>query len=299
MTHNNPLESSTPPEQAMIDVQGGRVFCRRIGVGIGQPLIVLHGGPGYPHDYLEGLAELGSDRPVIFYDQLGCGRSERPDDPSLWVLDRFVEEFERVRLAAVGDRPVHLLGHSWGSMLAIEIAARAPEHVASLVMDSPVVSAARFKHDVATLRAALPDHVRAVLDREEANGTTGSEAYQRAEYAFFERHLIRIEFPQSMIRSMEGFGRPVYSVMWGAGELSFTGNLSSFDRLDALPELRMPVLYLVGRHDEVPPSAAELYQKRTPASELQIFEESSHMKHLEQPAEYLARVREFLRRADP
>lgn len=78
------------------------------------PLLVLHGGPGLPHDYLGGLAELAErGRTVVFYDQLGCGRSDHPDDQTLWVMDTFVEEIEAVR-EGLGLQDIHLFGHSWG-----------------------------------------------------------------------------------------------------------------------------------------------------------------------------------------
>lgn len=106
--------------EGMIPVPGGRVWYRIVGKDApGIALLVLHGGPGAPHDYLENLGALADERPVVFYDQLGCGRSERPDNPALWQLDRFVAELAAVRQALGLDR-VHLLGQSWGTMLAVQ-----------------------------------------------------------------------------------------------------------------------------------------------------------------------------------
>src|SRR5688500_13940495 len=103
--------------EGYVAVEGGRVWYGVVGAGAGAPLLALHGGPGYPHDYLEPLERLAGERPVIFYDQLGCGRSDRPDEPALWRVERFVDELGRVR-AELSLEQVHLLGHSWGSMLA-------------------------------------------------------------------------------------------------------------------------------------------------------------------------------------
>ena len=119
-------------EEGRIDVDGHRVWYRRVGER-GVPLLLLHGGPGAGHDYLEPLAGLAERRAVIFYDQLGCGRSDQPDDPSLWRIERFVREVDTVR-AALGLDRVHILGQSWGGWLAIEYMLSAPKGVVGLVL---------------------------------------------------------------------------------------------------------------------------------------------------------------------
>ena len=104
-----------------------------VGAGDAIPLLTLHGGPGAGHDYLEPLEALAGDRPVVFFDQLGCGRSEQPDDHALWHIERFVEEVAAVR-AALGLERIHLLGHSWGGWLAIEYMLGKPPGVESLIL---------------------------------------------------------------------------------------------------------------------------------------------------------------------
>lgn len=107
------------PATGFLPVEGGRVWYEVHGSGARTPLLVLHGGPGIPHDYLANLALLGDERPVVFYDQLGCGQSDRPEDPALWTRERFARELAAVR-AALGLEDVVLFGHSWGSMLAVD-----------------------------------------------------------------------------------------------------------------------------------------------------------------------------------
>ena len=107
-------------EEGYIDVPGGKVWYRAVGDNAdGTPLLCLHGGPGFTHYYLEPLEALADRRRVIFYDQLGCGRSDRPGDLSLWNVDRFVAELAQVRSALNLDR-LHLFGSSWGGMLAMQ-----------------------------------------------------------------------------------------------------------------------------------------------------------------------------------
>jgi proline-specific peptidase len=111
--------TSISAREGYIPVSAGRVWYQVIGAGDAIPLLVLHGGPGVPHDYLEPLADLADERPVVFYDQLGCGKSDWPDDVSLWCLERLVEEVGQVR-QALGLTQIHLLAHSAGTMLALD-----------------------------------------------------------------------------------------------------------------------------------------------------------------------------------
>jgi proline iminopeptidase len=159
------------PAEGYVDVPGGRVWYRVVGSGCGIPLLVLHGGPGGRSGRVIALAALGDERPVVFYDQLGCGHSVAPDDPKLWRLDRYVAELAAVR-SALGLQRVHLFGHSWGSTLALEyLLARRPAGVRSVIFAGPLVSTPPWVADAERLKATLPVAVRAVLDRHEAAGT--------------------------------------------------------------------------------------------------------------------------------
>ena len=141
--------------EGYVPVDGHRVWYRRVGDGPGTPLLTLHGGPGASHDYLEPLAALGDDRPVIFYDQLGGGRSDRPGDTSLWRIGRFCQEIDDLRDALGLDR-VHLLGQSWGGWLAVEYMLTRPHGIAGLVLASTSASIPQFVAEAGRLKAALP-----------------------------------------------------------------------------------------------------------------------------------------------
>ncbi len=116
---DSPPTKSIQPGEGHVTVNGGKIWYRIVGSGKGTPVLVLHGGPGFPSDYLQPLEALGDERPVVFYDQLGCGKSDRPEDPKLWRAQRFVEELAEVR-NALGLERIHLYGHSWGTMLAVD-----------------------------------------------------------------------------------------------------------------------------------------------------------------------------------
>lgn len=278
-----------------LQVPGGRIWYRAVGDGPGTPLLVLHGGPGFPHDYLEGLAALGDQRRVIFYDQLGCGRSDRPEDPSLWTLERFVEELAAVRAALRLDR-VHLLGQSWGTMLAVEyMLTKRPAGVQSLVLSGPCLSARRWEADQATWLAGMSATVQEKARLRDFEGPEFQEAVQ----AYYREHVCRLEpWPESLERSMAGLGAPIYLQMWGPSEFVATGSLRDFDRVERLAEIAAPTLFTSGEYDEAAPATTALYHQKMPGSELAVLPEASHEHHLEQPELYLRLVRDFLRRAE-
>ena len=284
--------------QGYLSTPWGRVWYERVGGGAGLPLITAHGGPGYPHDSFEPLSALGVDRPVIFYDQLGCGRSDRPTDRSLWTIDRFVEELGMVADELVNG-PFHLLGHSWGSMLATDYALTRPLGLRGLILASPPLCIPRWLEDLERYRAALPEDIRDVLTRHEAGGTTDSEEYEEATLAFYRRHLCRLDpWPEELNRAMEGASMDVYHTMWGPSEFYMTGSLADYDRTDRLSEITSPTLFTCGAYDEAPPETTRWYQSLLPGSRLAVFEQSAHLPHLEEPDAYLRALGKFLSDCD-
>ena len=260
------------------------------------PLLVLHGGPGYPHDYLLTLEALATDRPVVFYDQLGCGRSDRPADVSLWRIPRFVRELARVR-ETLGLAELHLFGHSWGAMLAVDYLLDRPSGIRSVILASPALSIPRWLADAEVLRSALPPEVQQVLHHHEKAGTIDHLAYRVAAKEYYRRYLCRLDhWPELMDRSREAASRELYRTMWGPTEFLPIGNLRDYDRTGRLGEITVPALITCGRHDEATPEACAFYQRRMPSAELAVFESSSHMAHLEETDRFIATLRGFLAR---
>jgi proline iminopeptidase len=282
-------------QEGFVPVTGGRVWYQIVGSANATPLLTLHGGPGYPHDYLEPLADLADERPVIFYDQLGCGRSDRPDDLSLWRIERFVEELAQVR-EALGLERVHILGHSWGTMLATNYVLTQPAGLERLVLASPAISVPRWTQDARTYIKALPNQLQEVIKRHESGGTADAVVYQEAEKEYFRRHFCRLDpRPEPMQRAREGFSQVVYDTMWGQNEWTVSGNLKTYDRAERLREVEVPTLFTCGRFDEASPETTAYYQSCVPGAKLAIFEKSSHMPHFEEREAYLQVVRDFLR----
>ena len=284
--------------EGFVRVEGGRVWYRVVGSGGGIPLITLHGGPGAPHDYLEPLEALADERPVVFYDQLGCGKSDRPSDKKLWRVERFVKELAQLRRALKLDR-AHILGQSWGTMLAVDYLLTRPAGVASVILADPAISIPRWIADANRLRGKLPKSVRDALSSHEQSGDIGCLEYQAATLAFYKRHVCRLDpWPPAMERMLRGIGGEVYSAMWGPNEFVATGSLKNYDRSARLREIDIPTLFLCGRYDEATPESTAFYRRQVRGAEMVIFEKSSHMPQLEELAKYLRVVRDFLNRAD-
>jgi proline-specific peptidase len=281
-----------------VAVPGGSVWVRAAGGGAGTPLLLVHGGPGIQSRYLEGLEALGDERVVVRYDQLGCGRSDRPEDPALWHLERFVEELAAVR-AALGLHRVVLHGHSWGATVALEAVLGGAPGVAGLVLASPLVSTPRWAADADRLRRRLPLEVQEVLARHEAAGTTGSPEYEEAALAFYRRFVCRRDpWPAVLAESLADLARAPYLALWGPSEFHPTGRLRHHDRTARLGEIRVPTLLTGGRHDEATPETLAEFRDRVPGAGLAILEDSAHMTMLEEPEAYQALLRAFLRRVD-
>ncbi len=286
------------PGEGYVDVPGGQVWYRIVGSGRATPLLVLHGGPGASSYYLKPLAALGDERPVVFYDQLGAGHSGAPADTTLWRVDRFVRELAQVR-EALGLGEVHILGHSWGSMLAVDYMLTQPTGVRSLVLASPALSARRWLRDADSLKATLPDSLQAIISHHEASGTTDAPEYQGAVMEFYRRYLARKEpWSADIDSTFAQLNTDLYGYMWGPSEFTATGTLKDYDRTDRLPELGLPVLFTAGRYDEATPSTVAFFQSQVPGAELAILEASAHLTMQDEPEEYVRIIRDFLRRVE-
>jgi proline iminopeptidase len=287
--------------EGFIEVPGGRVWYRSVGEQKNDraPLLCLHGGPGFTHYYLEPLEALADRRQVIFYDQLGCGRSAAPDDPGLWTVDRAVQEVAAVR-AALGLAELHLFGNSWGGWLALQYTLDRRPELASLILSSSPPSVTRWIADCAELRAELDRPVRDVLDSHEAGGYFSCPEYQWAITQFYRRHVCRLDpWPECVERTFAGMGADVYLTMWGPSEFGpVTGRLRDWDVTARLPEIGVPALVTGGRYDEARPAHLAVLAEGLRDAELVIFEDSSHMAFSEERESYIRVAGDFLARAE-
>ena len=287
--------------EGTIPYEGGETWYRIVGDGEEPgklPLVCLHGGPGAPHDYLEPLAELAeTGRRVVFYDQIGCGRSWTETKPAdFWTVDLFVREVQAVR-DALGLDHIHLFGSSWGGMLAMEYALTQPVGLASLVLSSSPPSIPVWEAETGRLRRALPEAIRQILDEEEAAGRMESPEYEAATMVFYKRHVCRVDpFPDYVQRTFAGLAEhpEVYLTMQGPNEFVITGTLKTWDITGRLGEIDVPTMITTGAHDEFTPVQAQTLNAGIKNSELVSFEDASHMQFAERPVRYREVVAGFL-----
>ena len=287
-------------DEGFIEVPGGKVWYRSVGEQSNDraPLLCLHGGPGFTHYYLEPLEALADRRQVVFYDQLGCGRSDRPDDLSLWTVERFVEEVAQVR-AALGLERLHLFGSSWGGMLAMQYVLDRQPELESLTLCGSPASMIRWVSDCEELLAEQTEQTRRVIREHEAAGFTACPEYQAAILGFYRKHVCRLDpWPAGFERSFAEAGYQVYNTMNGPSEFTVTGTLKTWDIMDRLGEIRVPTLLVGGRYDECTPGHLADMHHRIPGSQLRTIEDASHLCFAEQPAEFTALANDFLDRTD-
>ena len=282
-------------DSTRVAIDGHEVVTYSIGSG-DNVLFLLNGGPGLPCDYLRephaALAEKGFR--VVTYDQLGCGQSAKPNDKSLWRIERYVEEVETVR-KALGLGKIHLLGHSWGGWLGIDYALKYTANLRSFVLSSTCADMPHLISELNRLRAALGPETVAMMQRHEAAGTIGHPAYQAAITILNYRHVCRLDhYPASLKRSLDNWNMDVYGAMQGPNEFCYTGNLRDWNCTADLHHITVPCLILQGGHDEITAACALKMQLGLPKARTAIFQNSSHTPLYEEPEHYNQVLLEFL-----
>jgi proline iminopeptidase len=291
-------EARQPDETRTVAIAGGyRVVTYSFGAG-DEVVLCLNGGPGLPCDYLREphacLADHGYR--VIAYDQLGCGESDKPSDPSLWTIERYAEEVETVR-EALGLGRVHLLGQSWGGWLSIEYGVTFPHSLKTLILEDTCGDMLHLVSELERLRAALGPETVAMMQQHEAEGTFDHPEYQAAVTILNYRHVCRLkEWPAPLQRSLEGWNREIYCTMQGPNEFLYTGNLKDWNRIPDMHRITAPTLITVGKFDELTPACALRMKHALPNAQLVVFPNSSHTPFYEEPEAYYGVLLDFLRR---
>jgi len=262
------------------------------------PLVLLHGGPGLPHGYFEPLAALADERAIVFYDQLGCGRSDQPEDDTLWTFDTFVSELDAV-VAHLELARFSVLGHSWGGWLALEWLLRKPRPaLAALVLASTCASLPAFGRMTRALKATLPQETQDALDRHEAAGTTDDPEYGAASFAYIREFMVRADpIPEFLLTAAAAKNARIADLMQGP-EWNVNGRIAGWDVTARLGEIDVPTLVTSGRFDEMTPWVVEPLASGIRGAEWAVFEKSAHVAHVEEPDRYVAVVRDFLSRVD-
>jgi proline iminopeptidase len=293
--------ASSRVENGYVNVIGGKVYYKMIdrSGGAGRtPLIVVHGGPGVPHQYLASLEALADERPIIFYDQLGCGKSDRPEGDQLWIPRRFAREIGAIR-EELGINECFILADSWGAIPTTEYLLTMPRGVKGVVLSSPILSGPRYVADANHLLDQLPRDVANTIRKHEHAGTTDSREYRDAYREFYKRHVYRRGGqPKELSDALASMGADSYRVMHGPNEINLSGTLRDYDRTSDLWQIKQPVLITAGKYDEVTPETAAYYSGKLNNAKLVIFKRSAHMPIFEEREKFIETVREFLEWGD-
>jgi proline-specific peptidase len=214
----------------------------------------------------------------------------------MWSVGLFVEELGVLR-DYLGLQHVHILGQSWGGMLAMEYALTQPSGIAGLVIADSPASMPQWVEEANHLRSELPPEVQATLLKHEAAGTTDDPAYEQAMVVFYRRHVCRLDpWPDCVNRAFEKLAQnpEVYHTMNGPSEFHVIGTLKDWNIVDRLGEIRVPTLVISGRYDKATPTIAETVHQGIRGSKWVLFENSSHMPHVEETERYIDVLDDFL-----
>ena len=276
-------------------VLGYKLFYRIFGEPRNGTVLCLHGGPGATHDYILPLADLaqGGYR-VVFYDQLGCGRSEVPKDPALLVVERYTEEVEEFRKVMKLGK-VHLVGSSFGGQLAISYALQHQGGLKSMVTVGGYHNVKLMSDEMQRMKKELAPEVYRTLRKYEEAGDYENAEYLKAVTIFYRKHLCKLEeWPREVQYSLDHTNKLVYGTMNGPNEFTVIGNTRYWDASDRLGSINVPTLILCGKYDEVSPNVARDMHKRIPGSKFVVFQRSSHTPFWEERKEFMRVVLKFI-----
>jgi proline iminopeptidase len=281
------------PREGFVQVEGGKVWYKIFGEGKGTPLLLIHGGPGSTScTGMPTYSRLSDDRPVIFYDQLGTGNSERVWDTTLWRPSRFADEIDSLR-KSLGLNELHILGHSWGGTVLIEYLAKKPAGVKSAIFASPLISTSVWMMDAKVLVSQMPRSLQDTISKYERIKDYQAAAYLSATDSFYARYLYRKGEPICVTGGPENDA--VYNYMWGPTEFTATGTLKNYDRIKDLESINLPVLFIAGQYDEARPETMKQFQEKVKGAKLVIIPDSGHSLYSDQPGFYLNALRNFLK----
>ena len=278
-------------------VPGGKIWYRVTGTGVGTPVILLHGGPGFSSFYLKPFDDLGNDRPVIRYDQLGGGKSDRISDTTLFTIDHFVRELDSLR-EHLGCQKVDLFGHSWGTILAFEYYKAHPDHVASLILGSAALDIPSWERHARELVGTLSDSSQRAIRVREAEGRFDAPDYQAALGEFYGLYVWRHPVAADLDSTFATVNQSIYNYMQGPSEFTITGTLKQYDVTGQLHTIAVPTLYTVGEFDEANPETIRHFAALTPGARVEVLAGAAHITSWDAREENLRVVRDFLRQVD-
>jgi len=269
--------------EGYINVDSGKVWYNVVGNGNKTPIIILHGGPGVPSYYLKPLKALGFDRKLIFYDQLGCGKSDHITDTTLMTINHFVEELRTV-VKYFNLKEFYLYGHSWGTMLAMDYYLKYPQDIKALILNSPSLSIPMWVADADSLLSTLPDSIQNAVRTSEQNKSYDAPEYQQAVMVFYQNYLARKQPWSADLDSTFSQIGESYEYMCGPSEFT----------LGQLGKIKVPILFIAGEFDEAVPSTVRYYQSLVPGAKFKLIRGAAHLTMQDRPDQTNKAISDFI-----
>lgn len=294
-----PAHAHKDPEiSGYIQVEGGRIWYRLNGsehLGKRPAIIVAHGGPGGTHRGNLPYVALSDTFPVILYDQLGTGNSDRPEGQDTWRVQRFVDEIDHIRQSLNLDQVI-MAGHSWGGTLAAEYAVRNPDGLMGAILSSPLISTRTWNADNAKWIEELPKETQAVLEKHKNDKTMASNEYREAAQEFYDRHMCRVGHCNDNGHRAGGpsGNGDMYLTMWGPTDFFGIGTLKDYDLTPQLDEIEVPTLVLCGEFDEAAPESCHRFGGMIEDAKVTILPNAGHATMAADEAFYVQQVRAFV-----
>ena len=292
-----PVADALPPGEGRLAVDGGRIWYKVSGSGTATPAILLHGGPGFSSFYMKSLEGLNADRPVVRYDQLGGGKSDKITDTAMFNIAHFVRELDSLR-AHLGHNKVHIVGHSWGTILGLEYYRAHPDHVTSLTLMSPALDIPSWERNVRRLVKTLSDSSRKAIATREAEGKFDAPDYQAALGEFYGKYVWLRPVQADLDSLMSTANQGIYVYMQGPSEFTIIGTLKKYDATPYLKDVKIPVLFTVGDVDEADPPTVKRHAEMAPRAQYAVIPNAAHIVQWDAPDETNRIIREFLKSVD-
>lgn len=283
-----------------------KVWTKRIGNNPRIKVLLLHGGPGATHEYLEAFDSFfpGAGIEYYYYDQLGSAFSDQPEIPELWEIPRFVDEVEQVRTAlGLNADNFFLYGQSWGGLLAIEYALAHQQNLKGLIVSNMMASVPAYNEYAKT--TLMPGMDPAALS--EIQALEKAEDFKNPRYMellvpqHYEKHILRMpadQWPDPVSRAFESLNYDIYLRMQGPSELGAGGKILNWDRTADLPSIKVPTLVIGARYDTMDPKHMEWMAGQFPNGSYHYCPEGSHMAFYDDQAAYFKGLIKFLAGVD-
>ncbi|MDP5028415.1 MAG: proline iminopeptidase-family hydrolase [Flavobacterium sp.] len=280
------------------------VWTKRIGNNPKIKVLLLNGGPGATHEYFECFENFLPAEGIefIYYDQLGCGNADNPNDTSMWDLPRYVEEVEQLRKALKLDNTnFYLLGHSWGGILAMEYSLKYQNNMKGLIISNMMASCPEYdQYANEVLSKQMKPEVLAELMKLEANNDFSNPKYMELLLPnFYEKHILRFpskDWPEPVNRSFAKMNQSLYVTMQGPSEFGISGKLENWDRKADLKKVKIPTLVIGAKHDTMDPKHMEEMSKILPNGSYLFCPKGSHMAFYDDQKTYFAGLISFLKK---